>query len=216
MAELQLALDGDLSSGLEILSCVHRFIDIVEVGTPLVIREGMHAVRRIRAEHPNLKLVADLKIMDAGELEANIAFDAGADRVTVMALAGDATVRGAVIAAEARGKSVMADMMGLAEPEDRARELARLGCDTLCLHTSHELQQAQGSPTGQLARARAALPHADLAIAGGVRIPALDYILPLEPQVIIVGSAITGAEDPGSVAKQFHRRIRAHGNARLD
>ena len=213
MAELQLALDGDLAAGLGILDCARPYIDIVEVGTPLVIREGMHAVRRIRADHPELTLVADLKIMDAGELEAHIAFDAGADRVTVMALAGDATIRGALIAAQSRGKRGRVDLMGAADPVARAHELVRLGCDMLCLHTSHEVQSSQGSTTSQLARLRAALPAADLAIAGGLRLPALDQILPLEPQIIIVGSAITGAADPGRAAQQFQQRMRAYGNA---
>ena len=213
MTQLQLALDGDLAAALHILGAAHPFIDIVEVGTPLVIREGMHAVRRLRADFPAIPLVADLKIMDAGEYEANIAFDAGADRVTVMALAGDATIRGAVKAAEARAARLMVDMMGYADPMPRARELARLGCDFFCLHTAHELRSSQGAPAAQLARLRSALPAADLAIAGGIGLPALDQILPFDPQVIIIGSAITAASDPGRAAQRFHQRIRDYANA---
>ena len=211
MTALQLALDGDMSSALDILERVHPFIDIAEVGTPLVFREGMSAVRRVRAAFPKLTLVADLKIMDAGEAEADIAFSVGADRVTVMALASDATITGALTSARRHQKQVMIDMMQVTDPLARAKQLLALGCDLLCLHTAHDLQSAQASPYAQLAQLRAALPAAGLAIAGGVKLLTLDHILPLEPQVIIVGSAITAAADPRQVAQQFHERIRHDG-----
>ena len=105
MTELQLALDGELENAQEILRRAHPFIEIVEIGTPLVFREGMRAVRAVRAAYPELRLLADLKIMDAGEVEAEIAFDAGADRVTVMAVASDATIRGALASARQAGQA---------------------------------------------------------------------------------------------------------------
>ena len=211
MTALQLALDGDMSSALDILERVHPFIGIAEVGTPLVFREGMNAVRQIRAAFPKLTLVADLKIMDAGEAEADIAFSVGADRVTVMALASDATITGALTSARRHQKQVMIDMMQVTDPLARAKQLLALGCDLLCLHTAHDLQSAQASPYAQLAQLRAVLPAAGLAIAGGVKLLTLDHILPLEPQVIIVGSAITAAADPRQVVQQFHERIRHDG-----
>ncbi len=213
MTRLQIALDGELASALEILAAVQPYIDVAEVGTPLVFREGMGAVRRIRDLYPPLTLVADLKIMDAGEAEADIAFDAGADIVTVMAVAADATIAGALGSARKRGKRVMVDMMQVADSRARARELAAMGCDLLCLHTAHDQQAALGSPFAALAALREALPETKLAIAGGVQLPALEQILPLKPQLIIVGSAIAGAADPRATAKQFHERIREYGNA---
>ncbi len=213
MAQLQLALDGDLASALEILSAAHPYIDMAEIGTPLVFREGMRAVRRMRESYPQLTLVADLKIMDAGETEADIAFSAGADIVTALAAAADATIVGALDSARAHGKRLMVDMMQVADTNARGRELANLGCDLLCLHTAHDQQALLGSPFTQLAALREALPSADLAIAGGVNLPALEQILPLKPQVIIVGSAITAADDPRASAKTFHERIRHCGDA---
>ena len=211
MAQLQVALDGELSAALDILAQVHPFIDIAEIGTPLVFREGMSALRAFRKAYPELALVADLKIMDAGEAEADIAFNAGADVVTVMALASDATIEGAVRSARKHRKQVMVDMMQVSDLLERARQLLALGCDLLCLHTAHDLQSAQASPYAQLAQLREALPAAGLAIAGGVKLPALEHILPLSPQVIIVGSAITAAPDPRNAAQQFRKRIDKYG-----
>ena len=209
MPELQIALDGELDAALDILAQAYAFIDIAEVGTPLVFREGMNAVRQIRSAYPDLSVLADLKIMDAGEAEADIAFAAGAERVTVMALASDATITGALRSAERHGKQVMIDMMQVATPISRARQLLELGCDLLCLHTAHDMQAAHGSPYVALAQMRESLPGARLAIAGGITLPSLERILPHEPQVIIVGSGITAAAQPGLVARQFHERLRA-------
>ena len=209
MPELQIALDGELDAALDILAQVEACVDIAEVGTPLVFREGMNAVRQIRSAYPDLSVLADLKIMDAGEAEADIAFAAGAERVTVMALASDATITGALRSAERHGKQVMIDMMQVARPISRARQLLELGCDLLCLHTAHDMQAAHGSPYVALAQMRESLPGARLAIAGGIALPSLERILPHEPQVIIVGSGITAAAQPGLVARQFHERLRA-------
>ena len=213
MTRLQIALDGDLAAALDILSAVHPYIDIAEVGTPLVFREGMGAVRRIRDVFPQLTLVADLKIMDAGAAEAEIAFAAGADIVTVMAVAADATIAGALSSARSHGKRLMVDMMQVAVIRARARELAAMGCDFLCLHRAHDQQAHLGAPFAQLAALRDALPETELAIAGGVQLPDLAQILPLTPQAVVVGSAITAAADPRASAKQFHKRIREYGNA---
>lgn len=213
MTRLQLALDGELDAALEILETANSHIDIAEIGTPLVFREGMRAVRKVRAAYPQLEVVADLKIMDAGAAEAEIAFDAGADCVTVMGVASDATIRGALQCAGRCGKRVMIDMMQVSPLLDRARQLRRMGCVLLCVHTAHDLQSAQDSPWRQLADLRAAMPDAGLAIAGGVKLETLDDILPLRPQVIIVGSAITGAADPARAAQRMYDRIHNNGGS---
>ena len=213
MAKLQLALDGDLSDGLAVLEQTHAYVDIVEIGTPLVFREGMRAVRVIRAAYPGLRLLADLKIMDAGEAEADIAFGAGADIVTALGLSGDETIQGALASAKKRAGQVMVDMIGVADPLQRAAELIELGCDLLCLHTAHDQQVQRGSPWRQLAQLREAYPALSLAIAGGVSLEVLPQILPLHPQIIVVGSAITAAADPGLAARLIHERIRQYGDA---
>lgn len=212
MTKLQLALDGELATALEILQAVHAFIDIAEIGTPLVFREGMQALRQIRSSYANLCLIADLKIMDAGEAEADIAFGAGADRVTVMAVASDATIQGALRSARFHQGQIMIDMMQVEKPLECALELIQLGCDLLCLHTAHDLQSRHDSPWRLLAELRQALPTLQLAIAGGVKLDSLAEILPHQPQVIIVGSAITAAADPRRAAQQFHERIQEYGN----
>jgi len=81
--KLQVAFDIQHSD--EVLKLVEvngDLIDIVEIGTPLIIKEGLKSVQKIKKEYPNQTVLADLKIMDAGLLEAQIGFDAGADIVS--------------------------------------------------------------------------------------------------------------------------------------
>lgn len=205
--KLQLALDGTLEQAFSILQQVERYVDIVEVGTPLIYREGMRAVRDIRTRYPSLTLLADLKIMDAGQEEASIAFEAGADLVTVLGVANDSTVGGAVQAARRRGKQTMVDLMQVAEKAVRAQELLSLGVDYLCVHTAFDLQAAHNVPLDDLRRLRELPGNLLLAAAGGISLQTLDAVAALHPEIVIIGSAITGASNPAAVAQAVHERL---------
>lgn len=208
LPQLQLALDLPMTDSFAVLEAVHEYIDSIEVGTPLVYQEGMQVVRSLRAAYPEHRLVVDLKIMDAGALEADIAFEAGADVVTVLALASDKTIQGAIKSAKAKAKSVMVDMIQVPNLLERAESLVSLGVEHLCVHTAYDLQAVVATPYQalQVLRERFATTH--LGIAGGVNLSNLDAILPFKPNSIIVGSAISKAENPAEVAKAMHEKLR--------
>lgn len=205
--KFQLALDGSFAAAQTVLQAARPFIDIAEIGTPLIFREGMAAVRALHAAYPDLPLLADLKIMDAGYDEAAIAFDAGAAYVTALGVANDKTLGNVIRAAAACGGQVMIDMMNVPDPANRARDLLALGADVLCVHTAYDLQDDVTNPLDGLARLRAALPDAPLAVAGGIGPALLDALIPHAPRVIVVGSAITSAASPAAVAQTLRRRI---------
>lgn len=107
-AKLQLALDDvTLEAALALAESARPYVDILEVGTPLVIREGMHAVRALAEAFPEKEILADLKVMDAGEYEAGIAFEAGADYCTVLGCTDLITISGCLKAAQAYGRNVL-------------------------------------------------------------------------------------------------------------
>lgn len=207
--QLQLALDGTLEAACSLLEAVHHSIDIAEIGTPLVFREGMHAVRTLHETYPRLTLLADLKIVDAGYEEAAIAFEAGADRVTALGVANNNTLRGAITAAEEYGGQVMIDMMAVPDPLARARQLLDLGAHLLCVHTAYDLQDGTANPLALLVRLREALPDAPLAVAGGIGPDLLPALLPHAPQVIVVGGAITQAASPSVIAQSIRQQMDA-------
>ena len=83
--KLQLALDDiTLAAALALVEDVRTYVDIIEVGTPFLYAEGLGAVRELRRRFPEKEILADMKIMDAGEHETRLALQAGADYVTVL------------------------------------------------------------------------------------------------------------------------------------
>src|SRR5579875_1259143 len=93
-ATVQLSLDLiDLSEALQTAQVAIRAgVDWLEAGTPLIIVEGMHGVRALRERYPKVPIVADLKTMDGGWLEAEMMAKAGATLVVVMGQAHEETV----------------------------------------------------------------------------------------------------------------------------
>jgi 3-hexulose-6-phosphate synthase/6-phospho-3-hexuloisomerase len=110
-------------------------VDWLEAGTPLILGEGMHAVRALREAFPEHPIVADLKTMDAGYLEAEMMFKAGATHVVVMGVAHPGTIMGAVRAARDYQGKVMGDIMVHPDKPACARMLQELGVDYIIVHT---------------------------------------------------------------------------------
>ena len=204
---LQVALDGALCDSLDMLSMVRHSIDIAEIGTPLILRDGAAAIRAVRSAYPDLTLVADFKIMDAGEAEATIAFEAGANIVTVLGVAGNATLAGAVKAARRCGGQVMADLIQVTTPTARSLELLAMGCDYLCIHTAFD---DRDSPLAALRQLSQTMDDAPLAVAGGINLDNIDAVVTLKPAIVIVGSAITRSDDPAAAVRNLRKRMNAY------
>lgn len=204
---LQLALDGTLDAGLRLLDAVEGTVDRIEIGTPLIVREGVRSVRAVRERFPHLPIVADLKIMDAGKEEADVAFAAGADEVTVLAVADDDTVRGAVASARAHGGRVVADLIQVPDLTARGARLLALGVDLLAVHAGSDAQRRNMRPFDALRTLREALPDAPLAVAGGIDAASVGRVVPYVPAVVIVGGAIANAADPRAAASRIREAL---------
>ncbi len=205
---LQVALDGTLAESLKILEATRPYIDIAEIGTPLIMREGVHAIKAVRRAFPGLPLLADSKIMDAGEIEARIALDAGASIVTVLGVTQEATLASVVTTAQHYDAEVMVDLMQVAPQQSRT--FLEMGCDYLCVHTSTDMRQL--SPVAGLEALRYGIPQAPLAVAGGIKLETIDLLATLNPSIIIVGSAITSATDPATAAQAIKERINTYAH----
>lgn len=113
-------------------------IDWLEAGTPLIIAEGMHGVRALRERFPESPIVADLKTMDGGYLEAEMMARAGATHVVVMARAHEETIRCVVQAGRDFGVGVMGDDLGCADKVAAAKALVELGCGYVIHHIGYD------------------------------------------------------------------------------
>ncbi len=156
---VQISLDlTNIDEALETAAMALRAgVDWLEAGTPLILAEGLHGVRKLREAFPNIPIVADLKTMDGGYLEAEMMAKAGATHVVVMARAHEETIKVVVQAGKDYGVKVMGDNLGCPDMVAGAKWLEDLGCDYVIHHIGYDERRgiaAQGkrmpSPMDQL------------------------------------------------------------------
>lgn len=157
---VQISLDlVDIPESLETAEMAMRAgVDWLEAGTPLILAEGMHGVRALRERFPDTPIVADLKTMDGGWLEAEIMAKAGATQVVVMSQAHEETIRCVVQAGKDLGIEVMGDNLASDDMVAGAKRLEDLGCGYVIHHIGFDERRGiaargerQPNPLDQLA-----------------------------------------------------------------
>lgn len=207
--KLQLALDlVDIKGAIELVKEVGEFIDVVEIGTPVVINEGLRAVREVKAAFPNLTVLADLKIMDAAAYEVSQAAAAGADIITILGTSEDESIKGAVAEAKKQGKEILVDMIAVKDLEARAKEVDEFGVDYICVHTGYDLQAVGKNSFEDLSTIKKVVKNAKTAIAGGIKLDTLPEAIKQNPDLIIVGGGITSEQERKAVARKIQELIK--------
>lgn len=205
--KLQFAMDTlTTENALALAKAAAPHVDILELGTPLIKSEGLSAVTAIKNAHPDKIVFADLKTMDAGELEADIAFAAGADLVSVLGSAGDSTIVGAVKAAKKHGKGIVVDLIGVANKPARAQEVVALGVDFVEMHAGLDEQAEAGFTFGNLLRDGKA-SGVTFSVAGGINASTIAAVQASGAAVAVAGGAIYGAPDVGAAAAELRSAI---------
>ncbi|WP_456452739.1 3-hexulose-6-phosphate synthase [Hydrogenimonas sp.] len=206
--KLQLAIDV-LSSeeALALAYKTRKYVDIIEIGTPLIKHEGVKLVRQMKALFPRKKLLVDLKTMDVGEYEADFCFEAGADIVTVLGVADLRTIEGAIKSAKKHGKKVVVDLINVPDKPKMAKKVKKMGADYVGIHSGIDQQNAGQSPLKDLKRVRKKV-KVPFVVAGGIDEKNVGRILRQKPAVVVVGGAITGAKDPKKAAKCIAKRLK--------
>ena len=225
---VQISLDvTDIAEALDTARMARRAgVDWLEAGTPLIIAEGMHGVRALRAEFPGVPIVADLKTMDGGWLEAQMMAQAGATHVVVMERAHPETIKVVVKAGRDFGVKVMGDNLGAPDMVASARRLEDLGCDFVIHHIGYDERRgivAAGgvcpSPLDQLREVVAAVRVPVQAVGGlsveqAVRTP--EFGAPLvvlgAPLTIDADAFKTASGDLESKLRLICERVHAYGD----
>jgi 3-hexulose-6-phosphate synthase/6-phospho-3-hexuloisomerase len=219
----------DLTNIEEAISTAHiavrAGVDWLEAGTPLLLAEGLHCVERLREEFPRHPIVADLKTMDGGYLEAEMMARAGATHVVVMSRAHPATIKQVVRAGRDFGVKVMGDDLGETDKPAACRRMQEMGVDYIIHHIGYderrdsEVQAAHGgrmpSPLDELKEIVAAVDIPVQAVGGLSLEQAVEMPLhgaPLvvlgAPLVIDADAFITADNDLESTLRELVRRIR--------
>ena len=196
---VQISLDlTNIDEALETAAMALRAgVDWLEAGTPLILAEGLHGVKKLRKSFPGVPIVADLKTMDGGYLEAEMMAKAGATHVVVMARAHEETIKCVVKAGKDYGVKVMGDNLGCEDMVKAAIWLEELGCDFIVHHIGYDERRgiaARGermpSPLDQLRQVVNAVKIPVQAVGGltleqAIRCP--EYGAPL----VVLGAPLT-------------------------
>ena len=209
MPVLQVALDlMQLNRSIVIAhEAVDGGADWIEAGTPLIKSEGAEAVRALRREFPNRKIIADTKTMDVGSFEVEIMAKAGADIVTVLGLADDATIEEAVMAGRKYGAEIMVDMINVPDRIQRAKEVEKLGAAYICMHMGIDTQMRGEEPPIDVLRKIVDAVSIPVAVAGGITAENAGEYVEAGATDVIVGGAIIKTEDIRGAAENVKKAM---------
>jgi len=205
---VQISLDlTSIDEALETAAiAVSAGVDWLEAGTPLLLAEGLHAVEKLRGRFPDHPIVADLKTMDGGYLEAEMMAKAGASSVVVMGRAHEATIRRVVDAGREHGIMVMGDNLAAEDRVANARWMESLGVDYVIHHIGYdERRMVQGlSPMDELDEVVAAVSVPVQAV-GGLTIPqAISCPARGAPLVVLGAPLVIDAEEFKTASTDLH------------
>lgn len=222
--KLQVTLDTmDVRAGIDLLADVAPFVDIIEVGTPLLLDAGMRAIEQVKEAFPDVEVLADTKIWHDGTRIAASAFAHGADMVSVLAGTTDAEIEAVVAYAAGQGRAVAADLSGVGGLVRRATELEDLGVRYMVVPSGLRRMRAEeddafhrntramgGMPLALVRNVMRGLASAtEVAVVDNITLDNLDDVLAMHPGVLLVGRAILKATDPAGAAAEFKRRMAA-------
>lgn len=209
MPVLQVALD--FTETARALLCAGEVVaggvEWLEAGTPLIKSEGLECVRALRRKFPKATIVADLKTMDAGRAEMEMAAKAGADVATVMASASDATIEECVEAGMNYGIRVAVDLLNVPDPVERAGQVSKLGPSHLGVHVPID-DQMRGKISYDILRRVVDASDVPVAIAGGINSETAVDAIEAGAEILIVGGAIIKSKDPKSAAEGLLEAVR--------
>lgn len=198
---LQVALDCITSEeALQISQQVEEYVNVLEVGTPLLKSEGRRVIELLRKYFPDKLIFADTKTMDSGDLEARIVFEAGADIMSVCGIASRETIEAAIDQAKICHKQVLVDLIGIQDKLQYVGRLRWMKPDFIGIHTGID-EQRKGKYPYQDLEAISQVISLPLLVAGGIIPEDIPYVMMFHPSIIAVGSYITHADNPQVAAK---------------
>ncbi|HOI19404.1 MAG TPA: bifunctional hexulose-6-phosphate synthase/ribonuclease regulator [Methanothrix soehngenii] len=205
---LQVAMDLlELDRSIQIAKeAVLGGADWIEAGTPLIKSEGMDSVREMKKALPGTKIVADMKTVDTGAMEVEMAAKAGADIVALLAASDNSTVEDALRAARKYGVQIMMDLLTVPDPVGRSRELEELGVDYICVHVGID-QQMTGKDTIDFLKQIVKEVKTPVAAAGGMDAASAADAVASGAAIVIVGGSIVRSANVTESARKIRESI---------
>jgi len=205
---LQLALDIlNLDRAVSMAKeAVPGGINWIEAGTPLIKSEGMEAIRELKRIFPDKKIIADMKTMDTGDFETEMASKAGADIISILGASDDSTIKEAIKAAKKYNSEIMIDLINVKNKVDRAAEVQKMGAKYVCIHVGIDQQMKGENPLQDIKDVKEAV-NITIATAGGLNSENIPDVVSAGADIVIVGGAITKASNLLEATKIIRKSI---------
>ena len=175
---------------------------LIEAGTPLIKKFGLGVIGEIRKLRPNAFIIADMKILDTGNLEARMAADATADAVVVSGLAPTSTIEKAIAEARKVGIYSIIDMLNVQNPAKLIEKL-KVKPDIVELHRAIDTEETAHAWGDIAAMKKAAGGKLLCATAGGIRVEVVKDALKAGADILVVGRGITASKDIEHATDEF-------------
>jgi 3-hexulose-6-phosphate synthase len=211
---IQLALDSlDYDVTVNLAKVAHRYVDIIEIGTPCLKVNGLKLVEELKARFPTKQILVDLKTMDAGSYEARPFFKAGAAITTVLGTSDLDTIKGVINVANEYHAKAQVDLINVIDKAACAKAAAAAGAHIIGIHTGIDQQIAGHTPFADLEALLSLKLGTLVSVAGGIKPTTVAQVVKAGADIIVVGGAITGAKDPAKAASEIRDLVDAAAGA---
>ncbi len=163
----------------------------------------MDAIRELKNAFPGHVILADMKTMDTGALEVEMAAKAGADIIIMLGSADNSTIQDAIRAARKYGVKLMADLISTSHAE-RAKELVEFGIDYINIHVGIDQQMMGEEPVRILKKLKLNVP---VAVAGGLDAKSAADAVLSGASIVIVGGNIVRSSNVTEAARAIRESI---------
>ncbi|RLF07215.1 MAG: orotidine 5-phosphate decarboxylase [Thermoprotei archaeon] len=212
MIKIQVALDfTDEKNAMKMASKICNMDNVMlEAGTPLIKASGVSILRKLRELCPGVELVADMKIMDVGDIEAELAFKNGADYTTVLGVASRETIRKVIDVSRKFGARTIVDLIEVKDLEAFLRKIDGLKPDILCIHRGIDVEISRCWDTGDIREIIKYLKDkvgSKIAVAGGITDKTAPTFIEAGADILVIGRYITRSKNPREAIKKVFQSI---------
>lgn len=200
--KLQISYDlPSLQQALEIAKITASYADILEIGTSLLFANGIESIKAFCNQFPDKPIMVDAKVIIHSHITIPLFISAGAQYISVLAGATNASIKHATTLAHASGAKIVLDLLDSVSPGQSAVDAKILEVDTILFHRNYEAKSKEDvSELWQEVRENTSLP---IFIEGGIDRSNIDSVLNLKPQGVIIGYGIIKADNPVTEAAYF-------------
>jgi len=207
---IQIAIDlPNIDDALRLAEIgVKAGVDWLEAGTPLIVRRGADAIGAIAKSFPHMPVLADYKTMDSGGRNVHLTAEQGGKLMTVCAGACDETIAAAVAASRETGVLVVVDTIGVRDQAGRAREVERMGADSVYIHYGADQRRADATRDATQwvpavgAAVKVPLGAATFGVDDAVKAASLGA------DVLVIGHPLISCADPLSALREYCELVR--------